>query len=98
MTLWTECPVPLNVVLMREYMSDGERSEWGLMTTLKVDDPLEIRRLYHLRSSCEEGWRQTKCYWDLTTFRAPCFSLGFAAMYARMRDSASRVNGSSKRS
>lgn len=75
MTLWTECPVPLNVVLMREYMSDGERREWGLMTTLKVDDPLEIRRLYHLRSSCEEGWRQTKCYWDLTAFRAPCFSL-----------------------
>ncbi len=75
MTLWTECPVPLNVVLMREYMSDGESSEWGLMTTRKVDDPLEIRRLYHLRSSCEEGWRQTKCYWDLTAFRSPRFAL-----------------------
>jgi hypothetical protein len=75
MNLWEECGVPLDVVLMREYMSDGERSEWGLMTTREVDDPLEIRKLYHLRPACEEGWRQTKCYWDLTGFRSPVFSL-----------------------
>ena len=73
--LWDECRVPLDVVLMREYMTDGECSEWGLMTTRRVEDPLEIRELYSLRSSCEEGWRQTKCYWDLTGFRSPSFSL-----------------------
>jgi hypothetical protein len=75
MQLWEECEVPLDVVLMREHMSDGTVSEWGLMTTRRVEDPVEIRRLYGLRSSCEEGWRQTKCFWDLTGFRSPCFSL-----------------------
>jgi hypothetical protein len=75
MRLWEECPVPLQVVLMKETMSNGETSQWGLMTTREVQDPLEIRELYELRPSCEEGWRQSKCYWDLTGFRSPCFSL-----------------------
>lgn len=56
-------------------MSDGTSSEWGLMTTRRVDNPVEFRQLYHVRSACEEGWRQTKCYWDLTGFRSPRFSL-----------------------
>jgi hypothetical protein len=73
--LWDTCGIPLDVVLMREYMSDGECSEWGLMTTREVEDPLETRKLYNLRPACEEGWRQTKCYWDLTGFRSRAFSL-----------------------
>jgi len=73
--LWDTCGVPIDVVLMREYDTEGECSQWGLMTTREVDDPVEIRRLYELRPSCEEGWRQTKCYWDLTGFRSPSFSL-----------------------
>lgn len=75
MRLWEECPVPLDVVLMREHMSDGEILQWGLMTTKDGQDPLEIRELYKLRPSCEEGWRQNKCYWDLTGFRSCRFSL-----------------------
>lgn len=75
MTLWDECPVPLDVVLMREHFSDGEVARWGLMTTLEVEDPFEIRELYHLRSAVEEGWRQTKCFWDLTGFRSCSYSL-----------------------
>jgi hypothetical protein len=73
--LWEECPVPLDVVLMREHMSDGKTTQWGLMTTGEVWDPVEIRDLYDLRPSCEEGWRQTKCYWDLSGFRSCNFSL-----------------------
>ncbi len=73
--LWKECPVPLDVVLMREFLSDGKVSKWGLMTTREVWDPVEIRDLYDLRPSCEEGWRQTKCYWDLSGFRSCNFSL-----------------------
>ena len=73
--VWDECPVPLDVVLMREHMSDGHVSKWGLMTTREVWDPLEIRELYDLRPSCEEGWRQTKCFWDLSSFRSCNFSL-----------------------
>ena len=75
MQLWKECSVPIDVVLMRETMSDGSTAEWGLMTSRVVEDPSEIRQLYSIRSACEEGWRQTKCYWDLTGFRSPNFSL-----------------------
>jgi len=73
--LWEECPVPLDVVLMREFLSNGKVSQWGLMTTREVGDPVEIRDLYDLRPSCEEGWRQTKCYWDLSGFRSCSFPL-----------------------
>ena len=45
------------------------------MTSRRVKDPVAIREYYHIRSACEEGWRQTKCYWDLTGFRSPRFSL-----------------------
>ncbi|MBI4604688.1 MAG: hypothetical protein HY721_22225 [Planctomycetes bacterium] len=75
MKLWQQCAVPLDVVLMREHKSDGEVSEWGLLTTREVWDPLEIRDLYGFRGSCEEGWRQSKCFWDLTGFRSCSYSL-----------------------
>jgi hypothetical protein len=74
-SIWDTCPVPLDVVLMREHMTDGTKSEWGLMTTREVEDPVEIRELYKLRPACEEGWRQSKCYWDMTGFRSPHFGL-----------------------
>jgi hypothetical protein len=45
------------------------------MTTRRVADPMEIRDLYGLRPSVEVGWRQTKCYWDLTGFRSCNVSL-----------------------
>jgi hypothetical protein len=75
MTLWDQCRVALDVVLMREHLSDGQCLKWGLMTTREAKEPLEIRELYHLRPAVEEGWRQGKCYWDLTGFRSPHFSL-----------------------
>jgi hypothetical protein len=75
MKLWEDCPVPIDVVLMREHFSDGKISEWGLMTTREVGNAPDIRELYAIRTACEEGWRQTKCYWDLTGFRSPSFSL-----------------------
>ena len=74
-SIWDECPVPLDVVLMRERFNDGTVSAWGLMTTRQVENPWEIRELYHARTACEEGWRQTKCYWDLTGFRSRSMSL-----------------------
>ncbi len=75
LTLWDECPVPLDVVLFREHMSNGEVRLWGLMTTRSVSDPFEIRALYGIRTGCEEGWRQTKCFWDLAGFRSCSFAL-----------------------
>lgn len=75
MNLWRTCPVPLDVVLMREEFSDGTTAEWGLMTTREVGNALDIRELYALRARCEEGWRQTKCYWEMTGFRSTAWPL-----------------------
>jgi Transposase DDE domain len=74
-SIWDECPVPLDVVLMREHFTDGSVSSWGLMTTRQVENPWEIRELYRVRTASEEGWRQTKCYWDLTGFRSRSMAL-----------------------
>jgi hypothetical protein len=75
MRLWDKCPVALDVVLMKELLSNGQRAQWGLMTTGEGWEPLEVRRLYELRPTVEEGWRQNKCYWDLAGFRSCTFSL-----------------------
>jgi len=72
---WDSCPVPVHVVLLREYRSDGKCLEWALATTKDFTDPLEIWQLYQVRTAIEERHRQLKCFWDLTSFRSPAFSL-----------------------
>ena len=32
-TSWTECPVPMNVLLLREHDAGGHQDQWALMTT-----------------------------------------------------------------
>lgn len=76
MRLWDSCPVPVHVVLLREFQSDGSVSEWALATTKDFEDPLEIWKLYGLRaSSIEERHRQTKLFWKLTNFSSQAFSM-----------------------
>jgi len=75
MRLWTTATVPIQVVLMREYLSDGTESEWALATTKEDLDPVATRLLYHERVEVEERHRQLKCFWDLTGFRSRSFSL-----------------------
>lgn len=73
--LWDTCPVPVHVVLLREFRTDGSCSEWALATTRDVNDPLEIWDYYKMRTAIEERHRQMKCFWDLTNFRSRAYSL-----------------------
>ncbi|MEK6655257.1 MAG: hypothetical protein AABY92_08945, partial [Thermodesulfobacteriota bacterium] len=66
MRLWDACGVPLQVVVLKKYTTDGKRLTWGLATTRSLTDPLEAYMLYALRNGIEEKHRQTKCFWDLT--------------------------------
>lgn len=75
MGLWETLRVPIQVVLMREHMSDGTVNEWNLATTNQELTPLEVRARYHARTSIEERHRHLKCFWDLTAFRSRAFSL-----------------------
>ena len=75
MGLWQTLDVPIQVVLMREHMSDGTVNEWSLATTNQELTPLEVRARYHARTSIEERHRHLKCFWDLTAFRSCAFSL-----------------------
>ena len=62
MRLWTTATVPIQVVLMREYFSDGTESEWALATTNEDLDPVATRLLYHERVEVEVRHRQLKCF------------------------------------
>jgi hypothetical protein len=73
--VWDTCRVPIHVVAMRDEYDDGHESRWVLATTMDFSDPIELRRYYQLRPAIEERIRQTKCFWDLTKFRATKFSL-----------------------
>lgn len=75
MKLWDACRVPIHVVLLREFRTDGKISEWALGTTRDFTDALDILDFYKMRPSIEEKHRQTKCFWDLTHFRSRAYSL-----------------------
>ena len=72
---WDACRVPVHVILLREHRSNGKLLEWALATTKDFEDPLEVWELYEIRTAIEERHRQLKCFWDLTSFRSPAFSL-----------------------
>ena len=73
-TSWTDCGVPLQVVLIRETYADGHRDEWGLMTTAEVTDPAQPREQYSARTTIEERHRLLKCFHDLSDFRSRSFN------------------------
>ena len=73
--LWETTTVPIDVVLLKEYRSDGEVSEWSLATTKTGGTGAEVRETYALRTAIEERHRQLKCFWDLTRFRSRALSL-----------------------
>ena len=71
LTSWDTCPIPLTVVL-----TDRENKlPWGLVTTAHTQDGPFLRGTYHLRETIEERYRQTKLFWDLTSFHSPNFNL-----------------------
>ncbi len=75
MSLWENCGIPLQVVVARKHRTDGTCKEWALAITRDTQDALEVWDLYGIRHEIEEKHRQSKCYWDLSAFRAPNYGL-----------------------
>jgi len=67
---WSELPVPINVLLIRERYADGHCQEWALMTTRDYSDPPQARTDYGYRVKIEERHRQLKCFHDLSDFKS----------------------------
>ena len=67
---WSELPVPINVLLIRDRYADGHCQEWALMTTGDYADPSQARTHYHGRAKIEERHRQLKCFHDLSDFQS----------------------------
>ncbi len=67
---WSELPVPIHVLLIRDRYADDHCQEWALMTTRDYVDPSQARTDYHRRVKIEERHRQLKCFHDLSDFQS----------------------------
>jgi hypothetical protein len=74
-TSWTDCPVPLTVVINREVDRDGQVDDWILATTSATLSAGQVRSNYTLRTAIEERHRQYKCFWDLARMPSRKFSM-----------------------
>jgi len=72
---WSECLVPIHVLLVREDYADGHQDEWGLMTTANFTNPRQPKEQYDLRVTIEERHRLLKCFHDLSDFSSRSFSV-----------------------
>jgi hypothetical protein len=67
---WSDCRVPIDVILMRERYADGHVQEWALMTTKRYTDVQQPRTDYQHRVKIEERHRMLKCFHDLSDFHS----------------------------
>jgi hypothetical protein len=74
-TSWSECTVPIHVLLLRETYADGHQDQWALMTTAQFANPRQLRDQYGLRPKIEERHRLLKCFYDLSDFCSRCFNV-----------------------
>lgn len=72
---WSNCPVPLSVIVNRETYGDRHEEIWMLVDSKKISTAAASRDEYRLRTGIEERHRQLKCFIDLTDFRSRSFSL-----------------------
>lgn len=72
---WSQCPVPLTVVINRETDENGTIRDWVLVSTSDRFTAAYMRSTYALRTAIEERHRQYKCFWDLTNMHSRAFSL-----------------------
>jgi hypothetical protein len=70
---WSECAVPINVLLMREIYADQHQDEWALMDTRPVGG--QTKDQYRLRTKIEERHRLLKCFHDLSDFHSQRFNV-----------------------
>ena len=66
---WSECGVPINVLLLRETYPDGHQDQWALMSTAD-SDPCQLKDQYEPRTQIEERHRVLKCFHDLSDFHS----------------------------
>ena len=74
-TSWTECTVPIHVLLLRETYADGHQNQWALMDTADFTDPHQPKEQYDLRVKIEERHRILKCFHDLSDFSSRRFNV-----------------------
>ena len=74
-TSWTQCTVPLTVVVSREIDTGGEVNDWVLATTSATCGAAHTRSTYALRTAIEERHRQYKCFWDVARMPSRKFSM-----------------------
>jgi len=70
---WSECAVPMNVLLVRETYADRHQDQWALMDTREVGP--QSKEQYALRAKIEERHRLLKCFHDLSDFHSRCFNV-----------------------
>jgi len=69
-TSWSECGVPINVLLLGDTYADGHQDQWALMDTGEFTEPCRSHADYQLRVKIEERHRLLKCFYDLSEFRS----------------------------
>lgn len=74
-TSWSECGVPINVLLIRETYADQHQDPWALMDTADGADPGQPKEQYGLRTKIEERHRVLKCFHDLSDFHSRRFNV-----------------------
>jgi hypothetical protein len=72
-TSWSECGVPINVLLIRETYADRHQDQWALMDTGEAGR--QSKDEYDLRTKIEERHRVLKCFHDLSDFHSRCFNV-----------------------
>lgn len=72
---WSECGVPINVLLIRETYADKHQDQWALMDTGDWIDPRQSKEDYALRTKIEERHRLLKCFHDLSDFHSRRFNV-----------------------
>ncbi len=72
---WSECGVPIHVLLLRETYADGHQDQWALMDTSDFTNPCQPKDQYELRTKIEERHRVLKCFHDLSDFHSRCFNV-----------------------
>ena len=70
---WSDCGVPINVLLIRETYADQHQDQWALMDTRPTG--FSSRDQYGLRPKIEERHRLLKCFHDLSDFHSRCFNV-----------------------
>jgi hypothetical protein len=74
-TSWSECAVPIHVLLLRDCYADGHQDQWALMTTADFANPRQPKDQYGRRTQIEERHRLLKCFYDLSDFHSRCFNV-----------------------